>query len=105
MAQCRFGGILDWSAGGISGTSGVGGLAGWGWKELARLAGAAEIKGITLEGQTLTEEKGNYRRLGIEGSPCSRYFLPCRSRYEKVAVRSPMLEGKSCILIERDMKE
>ena len=66
MAQCRFGRILDWSAGGISGTSGVGGLAGWGWKELARLAGAAEIKGITLEGQALTEEKGNYRR-GLKG--------------------------------------
>ncbi len=37
MAQCRFDGILGWSTGGISGTSGVGGLAGWGWKELAQL--------------------------------------------------------------------
>ena len=28
-------------------------------------AGSAEVKGVTLAGQTLTEEKGNHKRLGM----------------------------------------
>ena len=82
MAQCRFDGILGWSTGGISGTSGVGGLAGWGWKELAQLQ-----QQLRSKARMLVRWVG-----GWVGGPRPAQGL------QKVTVRNPVLVVKTLVL-------